>query len=81
LLAPIDTLECFRHSCIVTRNGRPRAHPPLEVINMLPLILYVFAFVLFAVAGFVAPAEPWRGRLLCIGLACMAGAEVAGRMH
>jgi hypothetical protein len=46
---------------------------------MLSLILLVFALVLFVVAGFVNPAEPWRGRLLCFGLACLAGAEIIGR--
>jgi len=43
---------------------------------MLSLILLVFALVLFAVAGLVNPAEPWRGKLLCFGLACLAGAEI-----
>ncbi len=42
---------------------------------MLSLILLVFALVLFVVAGFGA-AEPWRGRLLCCGLACWVGAEI-----
>jgi hypothetical protein len=53
-----------------------RAHTPV----MLSLILLVFALVLFVIAGFVNPAEPWRGRLLCFGLACLAGAELAGRV-
>lgn len=47
---------------------------------MLSLILLVFALVLFVVAGVVAPAEPWRGRLLCIGLACWVGAELVKGM-
>jgi ABC-type transport system involved in multi-copper enzyme maturation permease subunit len=44
---------------------------------MLSLILLVFALVLFIIAGFVNPVDPWRGKLLCFGLACMAGAEIA----
>lgn len=39
---------------------------------MLSLILLVFAFVLFAVAGLVDPAQPWHNRLVCYGLACFA---------
>jgi hypothetical protein len=46
---------------------------------MLSLILLVFALVLFLIAAFVNPVEPWRGKLLCFGLACMAGAELVGR--
>ncbi len=45
---------------------------------MLSLILLVFALVLFVVAGLTA-AEPWRGKLLCFGLACLAGAEIVAR--
>lgn len=45
---------------------------------MLSLILLVFAFVLFVVAGALNPAEPWRGRLLCFGLACLVAAELFG---
>lgn len=37
---------------------------------MLPLILLVFAFVLFVVAGAWAPDPPWKSRLACYGLAC-----------
>jgi hypothetical protein len=46
---------------------------------MLSLILYVFALVLFMLAGFVnLPSDnPWRSRLVCFGLACMVGAEIA----
>ena len=44
---------------------------------MLSLILLVFAFVLFVIAGFVRPEpEPWRGRMICFGLACLALAEI-----
>jgi hypothetical protein len=43
---------------------------------MLSLILLVFALVLFLIGAFVNPVDPWRGRLLCLGLACMAGAEL-----
>jgi hypothetical protein len=46
---------------------------------MLSLILMVFALVLFVVAGLINPPDPWRGRLMCFGLACMAGAEIVGR--
>lgn len=44
---------------------------------MLSTILMVFALVLFLIAAMVNPVEPWRGRLLCFGLACMAGATLA----
>ena len=37
---------------------------------MFPLM---FALVFFVIAA-LAPAEPWRWRLLCFGLACLAGA-------
>ena len=44
---------------------------------MLSLILLVFALVLFVIGAFVNPVDPWRGRrLLCLGLACIAGAEI-----
>ena len=46
---------------------------------MLSLILLVFALVLFLIGAFVNPVDPWRGRLLCIGLACIAGAEIVAR--
>lgn len=47
---------------------------------MLSLILLVFALVLFVVAGVMNPAsEPQRTRLVCFGLACLAGAEIAVR--
>jgi hypothetical protein len=46
---------------------------------MLSLILLVFALVLFVVGAFANPVDPWRGRLLCLGLACMAGAEIVSR--
>ena len=46
---------------------------------MLSLILLMFAFVLFVVARFINPPDPWRGRLLCYGLACMAAAELAAK--
>ena len=53
--------------------------PPTEVFDMLSLILLVFALVLFIIAGFVNPVDPWRGKLLCFGLACLAGAELVSR--
>jgi hypothetical protein len=44
---------------------------------MLPLILLVFAFVLFVIAAFVRPEpEPWRGRLICFGFACWVLSEI-----
>lgn len=43
---------------------------------MLSLILLVFAFVLFVVAGLLNPPEPWRGKLLCFGLACWVLSEL-----
>ena len=43
---------------------------------MLSLILLVFALVLFIIAALVNPVDPWRGRLLCYGLACWVGAEI-----
>ena len=48
---------------------------------MLSLILLVFALVLFVLAAFVNPPEPSpvRSRLVCFGLACMAGAEILAR--
>jgi hypothetical protein len=47
---------------------------------MLSLILLVFALVLFVIAGFLNPPnEPWRSKLVCFGLACLAGAEIAVR--
>ena len=45
---------------------------------MLSLILTVFALVLFVLAGFT-PAPPdsaSRSRLVCFGLACLAGAPI-----
>ena len=43
---------------------------------MLSLILLIFAFVLFMLAAFVSPVDPWRGRLACLGLACWSLAEI-----
>jgi apolipoprotein N-acyltransferase len=43
---------------------------------MLSLILLVFAFVLFVVAGLAAPEPPWRSKLACFGLACWVLAEL-----
>ena len=44
---------------------------------MLSIILLVFALVLFAVAGFINPPDsPWRSKLVCFGLACLAGADL-----
>lgn len=44
---------------------------------MISLILLVFAFVLFIVAGvYSAPEPPWRSRLVCFGLGCWVLAEI-----
>jgi hypothetical protein len=47
---------------------------------ILILILAVFALVFFSISAFVNPAapepSPWRWRLLCLGLACLAGIEI-----
>jgi hypothetical protein len=37
-------------------------------------ILCAFALVLFLLAAFLVAAEPARGKLVCIGLACLAAA-------
>lgn len=48
---------------------------------MLYIILLVFAFVLFVLAGAIRPeAEPWRGRLVCFGLACLALAMLVAKV-
>lgn len=46
---------------------------------MLILILLIFALVCFIVAGFVGVPEPWHNRLVCFGLACIAGAMLLER--
>ncbi len=46
---------------------------------MLSLILLVFALVLAVIAGALNQPDPWRGRLLCFAIACMAGAEIVNR--
>ena len=38
---------------------------------MLSLFLLVFALVLFLIGAFVNPVDPWRGKLLCLGLVCL----------
>jgi len=44
---------------------------------MLSVILLVFAFVLFLVAGLTLPeTPPWRSRLVCWGLACWVLSEI-----
>lgn len=47
---------------------------------MLSLFLFMIAIVLFGIAGFIAVPDPWHNRLICFGLACFAGAELASRM-
>ena len=47
---------------------------------MLSLLLLVFALVLFVIGAFVNPVDPWRGRLLCLGLACIAGADIVSHV-
>lgn len=46
-------------------------------MGLFSQILFVFALVMLVVSA-LAPAEPWRWRLLCFGLACLAGAFVVG---
>ena len=48
---------------------------------MLSLILLVFALVLFVIAAALNPPDtnPIRSRLVCAGLACLAGAEILVR--
>ena len=43
---------------------------------MISAFLAILALVLFLVAAFVASAEPSRGKLTCIGLACLTAAEL-----
>ncbi len=46
-------------------------------MTMIPGILFVFAFVLFIVGGFLNPPESiWKNRLVCLGLACWVLAEI-----
>jgi hypothetical protein len=47
---------------------------------MLALFLFIFAIVFFIIAGFVAVPEPWHNRLVCFGLACLAGAELVSKI-
>jgi hypothetical protein len=42
------------------------------------IILLVFAFVLFVIATFPAPVEPYRFRLVAAGLAFMVAAQLFG---
>jgi hypothetical protein len=42
-------------------------------MHILPLVLYIFAFVFFILYGFKVP-EPARFSLLGLGLACLTGA-------
>lgn len=46
---------------------------------MLSVFLLMFALVLFLIAGFGFAPEPWRNRLVCFGLACMAAALLVMR--
>lgn len=46
---------------------------------MLSLILLVFAFVLFALAGLNPPSLPQRPNLIGAGLACWIAAELFSR--
>jgi hypothetical protein len=39
-------------------------------------LLLMFALVLAVIAGNVNPVDPWRGRLLCFSVACIAAAEL-----
>lgn len=49
-------------------------------MGIIGLILLVFAFVLFVVAGFIQPDHPWRAKLGLFGLACWVLAELLGRV-
>lgn len=48
---------------------------------MLQLLLFVFAFVLFLVAGLIAVPEPWHNKLVCLGLACLTLALAIPTLH
>ena len=43
---------------------------------MITAFLLLLAVVLSLVGAFLTPAEPSRGKLLCIALACLAAAEL-----
>lgn len=47
---------------------------------MLSLILMVFAFVLFVIAGCFAIPDPWKNRLVCFGLGCWVLSEILGKV-
>ena len=48
---------------------------------MLTVILFAAALILFLIAGFASPPpdNPLRSKLVCVGLACMALAEILSR--
>jgi hypothetical protein len=50
-----------------------------EDLSMFSMILLVFAYVLFMVAGLIRPPEPWTSRLPVLGLACWVLAEIVGK--
>ena len=58
--------------------GSSKGFPRLILLGgfMLTLILLVFALVLFCIAAFVNPVEPWRGKLCCIAFACWVASEL-----
>jgi hypothetical protein len=49
---------------------------------MLALFLFVISILLFLLAAFQVPepSNPWHNRLVCFGLMCLAGAELASKM-
>lgn len=48
---------------------------------MLSVILMVFAFVLFVVAGlYQSPNPPWSPRFVCWGLACWVLADLVTKV-
>ena len=47
---------------------------------ILPLVLLIFAFVLFVLAAFPV-VEPWRWRLIPAGLACWVMAVIFTTQH
>ena len=53
-------------------------------MDKIPLILQVFAFVLFVVSAWLSSAptvDPWRWRLIPIGLACWVASVIVSGVH
>jgi len=65
-------------------EGDGQHEPPLppgkgKDSTMLQLILMIFGFVLFVLAGLGVPNPPNRWNLVALGLACWVLAEILGR--